>query len=169
MLEAILLLAGPAREPARVVALAQRRQHPVDLGERLELRDPLGAGLELAGRLRAAKQEHGQHPELLAVEPERLLRQVAVFDRAASVPARESREPVQAQPLGGLPHGGLVVGGHRIAVGRLVAGQPERVERQRILVRRGPALLDQTPQHTLLGRGKLGEMHGAENNGDPDR
>ena len=169
MLEAILLLARPAADPADVLAPAERGQHPVHIGESVEPGDPLGARLEFAGRLRTAEQEHRQDREFLAVEPKRLLGQMAVFDRATAVAARKSSEPVQAQPLRGIADGGLVVGGHRIAVGRLVAGQPERVERQRILVRRGPALLDKTPQHPLLRRGKLGEMHRAEHNGDADR
>ncbi len=44
----------------------------------------------------------------------------------------------------------LVVVGDRVAVGRLVAGQTQRVERQRILLGGREALLDQAPEHSLL-------------------
>ena len=44
----------------------------------------------------------------------------------------------------------LVVVHHRVAVGGLVAGQPQRVERERIDVGRGPLLLDQAADHADL-------------------
>ncbi len=164
MLEAILLLARPAPDPADVLTLDELAQYTLDIVERRQRREPLGAGLELARRLRAPEQEHREHGKFFAVEAERFLREVTVFHCAASVPARQPREPVQAQPLSRVPDRRLVVGRHRVTVRRLIARQPQPVERQRILVRSRPALLDQAPQHTLLGRRKLGDVHWGEHN-----
>ena len=46
----------------------------------------------------------------------------------------------------------LVVLDHGVAVGRLVARQPQRVQRQRVDVGRRPLLLDQTTEHPQLDR-----------------
>jgi len=82
-----------------------------------------------------------------------------VLDRTARVSAREPCEPVPAQPLRGVAHGRFVVVGHRMAVGRLIARQPQRVQRERVLVGRRQPLLDQAPEHALLGGGEWAELH----------
>ena len=169
MLEPVLLLAGPAPDAPRVAALAQHGQHPLYVVQRRERRHPLGPRLELARRLRAAEQEHGENRQLLAIEIERLLGQVPVLDGAAAVAAGQPGQPVQAQPLRCLPDRRLVIGGDRVAVGRLIARQPQTIERQRILIRGRPALLDQAPEHPLFGRGELGDVHGSEHNRRYDR
>ena len=62
------------------------------------------------------------------VEPERLLGQVAVLDGTAAVVARQPGQSVAREPLSGVPNGLLVVVGDGVTVGRLVAGQPQRVQ-----------------------------------------
>src|SRR5437763_666898 len=79
----------------------------------------------------------------------RLHGQTAVLDRAAAVPGSQAGQAVARQSLRGVADRSLVVIADRIAVGQLVGGQPERVERQGILIRRGPSLLDQAPQDPL--------------------
>ena len=144
--EPVLLLAGPALKPGGVSLPSERLQHFVDPLQGVEPDHPLGPALELSGRLRAAEEEHTQDRQLGLVDAERLLGQMAVLDRAAGVAAGQSGQPVAREPLGRLTDGVLVVVDDRLAVGRLVAREPERVERQGVLVGGGEPLLDQAPQ-----------------------
>jgi hypothetical protein len=63
------------------------------------------------------------------VEPERLVEQVAVLGRAAAVAAGEPRPAAAAEPVQRVADRRLVVVDDRVAVRRLVAGEPQRVER----------------------------------------
>ena len=164
VLEAVLLLTGAALDASCVAPLGKHAEHPLDVVQRRDRGHALGPGLKLAGRLRAAEQEHGEDRELLAAEAKCLLGQVAVLDGTAAVPACQPGQAIQAQALRRLADGGLVVGGDRIAIGRLVARKPQTVQGQRVLIGRGPALLDETPEHPLFGRRELGEMHEREHN-----
>ena len=62
LLEAVLLLARPPAQAARVAALGEHAEHPLDVVERARARHPLAARLELAGRLRPAEQQHRAGP-----------------------------------------------------------------------------------------------------------
>src|SRR5437588_5919322 len=75
--------------------------------------------------------------------------------------ARQACEAVATEPLRRLSYRRLVVVGDWIAVGRLVAGEPQRVERERILVGGRPPFLDQATKHALFGWGQFGQVHGA--------
>ena len=66
-------------------------------------------------------------------------------DQLASVVHLRRAEPVERGA-----DRGLVVVDHRIAVGRLVARQPQRVQRERVLVGRRALLLDQAGHHADL-------------------
>ena len=88
--------------------------------------------------------------ELRVGEAERLVEQVLVLDRARGRPARQRRPLAPPQPVQRRADRRLVVVHHRVAVGRLVARQPQRVERERVLVRRRALLLDQARDHPDL-------------------
>jgi hypothetical protein len=161
MTEAIFLLTRAPAEPADVIAVPKLSEDSLNDGERVQRGHPLGARLQLAWGLRSPQQQDGEHRELLAVQTQAILGEVAVLGDAGGMAARQPRQAVLAQPLRRRKDGVLVIAGHRITVGRLVAGETQRVDRQRILVRRRPALLDQAAEHALLGLGQLAEVHGA--------
>ena len=138
----------PGRRPmvrtsSRPASSLQRR---LDVGRRVEPVQPLRALLELARRLRAAQHEHGQQRDFCAFERERLVEQMPVLGGAAAGAARESRPALTVEPLEPLPDRRLVVGDHRVAVRGLVAGEPERVQRQRVDIGRRSLLLDQAAE-----------------------
>ena len=85
--------------------------------------------------------------------PERLVEQVAVLVRSGCRgSSRGAPKPRWPSALRRLAHGRLVVVDDRIAVRRLVARQPQRVERQRIGVRSRLLLLEQAAEHPDLRR-----------------
>jgi hypothetical protein len=132
--------------PLDELALDESLEHPVDLLERRERVQALGALLQLAGRLRAAHHEHREHPELAVRDAERVVEEVAVLRGAAAWTAREPDEALPGDPGDRLTDGLLVVVHHGIPVRGLVAREPERVERERIDVRRRPLLLDEAAE-----------------------
>ncbi|HWM64725.1 MAG TPA: hypothetical protein VNP96_12145 [Solirubrobacterales bacterium] len=98
-------------------------------GEVSETVKAIGALLQLTRGLRAAQHQDGEQRELGLVETEGVVEQVAVLAGSAAGAAGEARPAAQGEPPQRLDHGRLVVLDDRIAVGRLVAGQPQRVER----------------------------------------
>ena len=101
----------PGRRASRSTSSRSTSESSTSL-QRLEAREALhalGALLELAGRLRAAQQQHREHRELLLVEPERLVEQVAELVRAARVAARQPREAALAELVQRLADRRLVV------------------------------------------------------------
>ena len=161
VLEPILLLPWTPFEPRGVAALDEVFDQVLDVFERAHARHAIAARLELARSLRTAQQQDRQDSQLIAAETQRFLGQMAVLDRTAAMATGEARKPIAGEPGGGLPHGCIVVVGHGITVGRLIAGEPEGIERQRVLVRGRPPLLDQAAKHTLFRSGELTNMHGA--------
>ena len=111
---------------------------------------PVGALLQLAGRLRAAQHQHAEHRDLVVGEPERLLHELPVLHRAAALARREPRPLLAPEPLQRVADRLLVVVDDGVAVRRLVAGEAERVERQRVGVGRRSLLLDQAAEHPDL-------------------
>ena len=76
-----------------------------------------------------------------------------VLRDAAAVPGRSVAHHVLLhQRIDGLLHHGFGQFEHRLAVGLLIAGVGEGVERQRILIRRGDFLLDQAADHARFVR-----------------
>src|SRR5581483_10056654 len=75
--------------------------------------------------------------------------------------ARQPRQAVAREALRGVPNGALVVVGDRVTIRGLVTGKAERVQREGILIRSRPALLDQTSEDPLLGSAQLGDVHAA--------
>ena len=110
----------------------------------------VGALLELARGLRAAEHEHAEDGDLVVREPERLLHELPVLDAAAALPRREPRPLLPPEALQRLADRLLVVVDDGVAVRRLVAGEPQRVQRQRVGVGRRSLLLDQAAEHPDL-------------------
>jgi hypothetical protein len=110
----------------------------------------VAALLQLAGRLRAAQHEHREQGDLGVGEADGVVQQVPVLRGAAPGPAREPNPAATAELVESGADRRLVVGHDRIAVGRLVAGGAQRVQRQRIDVRRRSLLLDQAAKNTQL-------------------
>ena len=148
-----VLLPGPPLELAhqRLRAAGHPAQARLDLapvGERVQ---PLGAGAQLAGRLRAPEQQHGEQRPLVGLEPEPLVEDLVVLQRPP--PGVGPHDPQQSALLErprGLLDGLLVVVDDRLAVAGLVAGGAQRVGRERVRRRHGRLLLQQAAEDALL-------------------
>ena len=140
------------------LALDQPLQRLPHCRQTLEAVQALAAALQLARRLRPAQHQHRQQRQFLAVHSERLGQEVTVLAGAAAGAAGETGPPSLRQAPQRLHHRRLVVGGNGVAIGRLVAGQPQRVEGERVGVRRRPLLLDQTADHPDLDRVRLHQL-----------
>ena len=76
---------------------------------------------------------------------------MAVLRRAAAPAAGQAREATALQPVERLTDDTVVVVHHGVAVGRLVAREPQPVQRERVHVRRRALLLKQAAKHPRLG------------------
>jgi hypothetical protein len=150
MLPPLFLLAWPTLEPHDQVARGEGVKRFVHLGERREAVQPFAPRLELADRLCAAQHQDREQRALGAGELQRFVEQVPVLDRAARRPAREAHPASRGQALERVADRGLVVVDHGLAVRGLVAGEPERVQRQWIRIRSRPLLLDQAAEDSEL-------------------
>ncbi len=97
-----------------------------------------------------AQHQHRDHRKLGIAQPERLAEQVLVLDRAGGRPAGQGGPLSAREPVERGAHRGLVVIDHRIAIGRLVACEAKRVERERVLIGSGALLLHETGDHADL-------------------
>ena len=114
--------------------------------------EPLRPLLELAGRLRATEHQDAEHCGRVPLEPELLVEELPVLRRPAPGPARDACPAASGEALQGVVDLPLVVVDDRVAVRALVAGEPERVERERVLVGRRALLLEQAAEHAELDR-----------------
>ena len=146
----LFLLAGPTGEPLDEVALGEPVERLVDLLQPRERMEPSRALVQLAGRLRPAQHEDTQDGDLVVREAERLVEQLPVLRRAAPCPARETRPAPAGEALERFMDLALVVLDDRVAVRRLVARQPQRVQREGVLVGRRALLLEQTAEDSKL-------------------
>src|SRR4051794_1182550 len=133
MRPALLALAGPLREEVSELALVEPYERRLDIGVGGEVMEALGACLELGDRLGTSQHQHGEHGRLGREEVERLVEEVAVFRDTRAGPRRRARPADLTEPLRCRAYLRLVVVDDRLAVRRLVAGEPQRVQRQRIL------------------------------------
>lgn len=150
LLEALLLLSGAFRVAGDLTALDQALERLVDAGEISEVVKSLTPLLQLARRLRAAQHQHGQQRDLGVIEVKGLVEQMPVLARSAAGAARQAGPTSQGQAAQSLDHFLLVVVDNRLAVGRLVAGEAQGVERKRVDIGRRVLLLDQAAEHTDL-------------------
>ena len=147
---AVLALPRAARQLLRQLGGGQRLErlvHVLDRRVRIEPLDPL---LQLPGRLRAAEHEHGEQRDLRGNPAERVVEQVAVLGDPAAGAAREPHPAAAREAVERPADLGVVVVDDRIAIRGLVAGEPERVQRERVLVGRRPLLLDQAAEDADL-------------------
>ena len=133
-------------------ARRQRVEHLLD-GRPLVWRNQAAdTGTELGDGLRAAQRQRRQHEQLTGREVPPLVSGMAISSRAPAV--RRMDEADEADRLEREQRGldrAIVVGDDRTSVGRLIAGEAQRVERQRIALRNRCFLLDQRSEDTDLG------------------
>jgi len=114
----------------RAVGRGQAVQRGLDIVERRERIQPPAPRLELTRCLRPAEQEQGDDREVGPIQPERLVEHVPVLHHALARRLDPARQLLLAQPLQRGLDGRLAVGDHRLAIGRLVAGGDEPVQRE---------------------------------------
>src|SRR5215203_4751345 len=150
LLEAVLLLPGLARVADDQLPLEQALQRLLHRREAGEGEETVAALLQLAGRLRPTQHQHRQQRQLFVVESKCLRQQMAILAGATAGPAGEAGPAPLCQAPQRAADRLLVVVDDGAAVGRLVAGEPQRVEREGIGVGRGPLLLDQAADDSNL-------------------
>ena len=96
-----------------------------------------GASAKLAGRLRTAQQEDAEDGGLSAGEVEHFLQAMLVFGDAAVGTTRRSGQILVVQVVERLTHRRFVERHDRVAIVFLVAGVDQRVQGERIVIRRG--------------------------------
>jgi Swiss Army Knife protein, DSP-PTPase phosphatase domain len=148
----LLLLTRAALESLDEVSPRETFERLVDLLEPREGVQPRRPLVQLPGSLRPSQHEDAQHRDLVVGEVERLVEELPVLRRAAPRTARETRPAAPRETLERLVDLRLGVGDDGIAVGRLVAGKTESVERKRVLVRRRPLLLEEAAEDPKLDR-----------------
>ena len=160
----LLLLPGSPVQPHHQVAGGEPVHSSLELALVPERMQPLGPLAQLPRSLGPAEHQHRQHRHLAARQPQSVVEQVPVLGRPLGPHAAAITQP--PQPVERVPDRRLVVVHDRVPVRRLVAGRPQRVQRQRVRVRRRPLLLDQAPQHPHLDGV---EIHARERNGGTPR
>ena len=155
----------PGSRARRRASGSSRRGEPVervlDRDQVRERVEPLGAGLQLARRLRSAQQHHARAaPSRAGRCFERLVEHVAVLDHPAARVHAAPHEAALAQlverRLDRRPRCSCTTGD---AVRRLVARRHQRVEAQRVRVRRRALLLEEAAEDTRFFRA---EGHGGQ-------
>ena len=115
---------------------------------------PLGAGAELAHRLRAPQGQHGQEGDLGPAEAEGVVEDLAVLGHPGARRVDHPGEPPLPESGERDPHGVVVVGHHRIAVGQLVAGGHHGVLGEGVAVGGGELLLHEAGDDPQLFGGE---------------
>ena len=124
----------------------------MNIVEAAKAMQPLRPLLELTWRLGAAEHQDAEHGDLVGREADLRVEQLAVLRGPAPGAARQPGPPPSREALERVVDLALVVEDDRIAVRRLIAREPESVERERVLVGRRSLLLEQAPQHAQLDR-----------------
>jgi hypothetical protein len=152
-----ILLAGLARQltDERLGSARQPFEHRHDVVGGLELVLAIAAGLQLAGRLRAAEHQHRQQRRLGLAELERLGQDVFVLRGPVGRAVDHPGEPAGAQRVERHLDLPVAVGDDGVAAGRLVARGAQRVERHRVRVGDRRLLLDEAPEHPDLLRAQI--------------
>src|SRR5215471_4606239 len=98
---------------------------------------------KLARRLRPSQQQEAKDGSLVAVEIKGFLQAVLVLRHSAVRRADGSDERLHLQRMQRLAHSGLIEIHNWLAIRLLIAGVDQRVQRKRIVLRRGHFLLDE--------------------------
>ncbi len=134
--------------------LDEAGQHGIHLGHVVETAQAIGARAQFTRGLRAAQQEFADNTELLGRELELAKFGVAEAVLIARHPGVETGgidHQAAADQL--VDHGADVQLGelqHGLAVALLVAGVDQRIERERVLIRRADLFLYQAADHARL-------------------
>jgi hypothetical protein len=113
--------------------------HGGDIGKPVKA---VAALFQLTGGLRPAQHQHGHQSGLGRLEAERLVEELAVLGSAAAGAAGQTGPATLRQAPQCLADRCLVVLDDRVPVGRLVAGQPQGVQGERVGVRGRTLLLE---------------------------
>ena len=125
--------------------LLQRRLH---IGQIFKTVHALGASSQFTRGLGTAQHEHAHHGGFAPGKIEGFLHAMLVFWNAAIGAAGSSGQALLVKGVQGLPYQFVVQVHHRIAIGFLVAGVHQRVERKRIVIGSGDVFLDQRAEDT---------------------
>jgi hypothetical protein len=126
----------------------------LDLGERIETEEAFAARAQFADGLRAAQHQHAEQCDLGGREEDGVGEGVLVFRDAAFRAVVNRREPLGAQAIEGAGNLAVVERRDRVAVGELVAGVGEGVERERIILGRREGFFDEGAEDADFGGGK---------------
>lgn len=141
----------------RRLAIHQKVERGVDGVQVFERIKPIGAGAEFAGRLRAAKEEDANQGSFVAMEVEDVSEAMLVFWDAA-VCGGGAGELLVGERVEGAADGFLVEVHHWLAIGFLVGGVLEGVERERVIVGSGDFFFDEAAEDASFGEREV-EVH----------
>ena len=110
----------------------------------------LGALLQLTGRLRAAQHEHGEQRDSACESPTASSSRCRYLTTRLPGPLARRAQPLRESPASAIRIVSSSYDDDGIAVRRLVAGEPQRVQRERIYVGSRPLLLDQAAENPEL-------------------
>jgi hypothetical protein len=150
-------LAGQLRHQWLLVA-GHPGQAGLDLGPVREKVQPLGAGLQLAGRLGPPQQQHGDQRPFVVAQAQVLVEQLVILQGAgAGIAVDHPHQLPQPQPLQPVEHVGVGIVDDRVAAAALIARGAQAVEGHRIAAGDGALLLQQGAEDALLPRVELGQ------------
>ena len=131
-----LLEAGLARQFLDELHFGQPVQRALHGFQIVELVEPLGAAAQFAHGLRPAQHQHAHHGRLAAAQVELLGEPLRVLGHAAVAAGDPQGQPLAcASPSSASSTVVFVVVHHRVAVGFLVAGVHQGVQRERVVIR----------------------------------
>ena len=141
----------------RRLAIHQKVERGVDGVQVFERIKPIGAGAKFAGRLRAAKEEDANQGSFVAMEVEDVSEAMLVFGDAA-IGGGGAGELLVGERVEGAADGFFVEVHHRLAIGFLVGGVLEGVERERVIVGSGDFFFDEAAEDASFGEREV-EVH----------
>jgi len=153
--------AGLAREKfdERRLSIHQEIERGVDGVQIVELVEAVGPGAEFAGRLRTAEEEDAYERDLVAMEVEDIGE--AVFELGdAAVGGSRTGEALLRERMESAADGLFVEFHGGLAIGFLIGGVLEGVERERVVVGSGDFFFDEAAEDAGLGGGETKGGHG---------
>ena len=136
----------------RRIAAQQEIERGLHGAEVVKMVHAIGARAEFAGSLRSAKQEDAEQSGFAAIEIEGFLQRVGVFGDAAVRSVRGTGEAFVLERAERGADGVLVERHDGFAIRFLITGVYERVERKRIVFRRGDFFFDERAEYARFFR-----------------
>ena len=153
--------AGLAREKfhERRLSIHQEVERGVDGVQIVELVEAIGPRAEFAGRLRTAEEEDAEKRDLVAMEVENVGE--AVFELGdAAVGGSRTGEALLRERMESSADGVFVEFHGGLAIGFLIGGVLEGVERERVVVGSGDFFFDEAAEDAGFGGGEAKGGHG---------